>query len=129
MPATIRFVALRCGRKPRPFKTRAKSATCALSHKDTLFSRRGIDNRRDLGNLVGRKSTLPCVFANHLFIGGAVNAVDLVVRHITLDPLNLRSQVPEHSTRFLRNGVELVFRKLSRARQFAFYYVLGHRSS
>ena len=40
---------------------------------------------------VGRNARTPGVFANNAFIGGKIDAVDLIFRHVAMEPLNLRS--------------------------------------
>ena len=49
---------------------------------------RGIDNRRDLEHAIGRESSLPGVFPDDLSVRRDVDAGDLVLRNVALDPLN-----------------------------------------
>jgi hypothetical protein len=44
------------------------------------------------------------MLADHLLARGAVDAVDLVVGHIAVDPLNLRAEVAQHRTGGLGRG-------------------------
>ena len=52
-----------------------------------------IDDGPDLGDAVGGKAALACVFAHHLLIGRDVDAIDFVVRHVAVQPLNLGPKV------------------------------------
>ena len=74
---------------------------CAEAHDRRLAGRtfccRGIDYRLDLGDVIGRKLASPGMFPNDLGIGCDIDAVDFVIRDITLNPLNLRPQGLQHS--------------------------------
>src|SRR5260221_620927 len=52
-----------------------------------------VNNGFYFGNLVWRGSTLLGMLLHHFFILGNVDAVDLIVRNITLHPLNLWAEV------------------------------------
>src|SRR5262249_38957991 len=47
------------------------------------------------------------VLANALLAGGDVDAINLIARDIALHPLDLRSHAAQHTTGFLRNGLQL----------------------
>src|SRR6476469_8368849 len=66
-----------------------------------LLRGRRIDNRSHFGNLVCRESALGGMFSNHVFVGRAIDAIDLVIGYKTLDPLDLWAKVVEHAARLL----------------------------
>lgn len=68
----------------------------------------GINRRSNLRDAVGGKPALVGVLADRLFIRGYVDAVDIVVGDVALDPLNLRSHLSQNATRFLRYGMQLL---------------------
>jgi hypothetical protein len=70
----------------------------SLLQLESCFSRRWIDDRVYFGNAVGRKTSLPGVFADHLLIGSHIDAVQLIIRHIAFNPLDLWAQLVEHIT-------------------------------
>jgi hypothetical protein len=88
-----------------------------------------IDDGADFRDPVRGEAALPGVFANQLFVGRDVNAIDAIIHHITFDPLNLWSEVAEYSARFLRNGLEILVRQFSGTGNFSFNHVLGHNKS
>src|SRR3954469_22354555 len=92
-----------------------------------FFRCSGINYRLDFRDLVGRKISLAGVFSYHLLIGRDVDAVNLVIGYVAMDPLNLRAEFAEYSTGFLRDSLKLVWRQLSRAWKVAFDDVFGHR--
>src|SRR5579863_9952736 len=47
------------------------------------------------------------MFPDHLLIGRAIDTVNLVPRHETLDPLNFNPEFAQHTARCLRNLFEL----------------------
>ena len=53
---------------------------------------------------------LPRMFPHNLFVRRDVHAINLVVRHIAVQPLNLGSQITQHPARFLRNALHLLSR-------------------
>ncbi len=57
--------------------------------KGNLFGCGRINHHLNFCNAVGGKSALFGVLKDHLFVGCDVDAVDLVVCHVTLYPLNL----------------------------------------
>ena len=57
-----------------------------------------LDNSLDSRNVIRRKSAETRVLLDHLLIRRDVDAIKLVVGHIALNPLNLRSQFIHHAT-------------------------------
>jgi len=66
-----------------------------------LLSGGWINNSFDFGNPVRREAALFSVLPHHFFVRSNVDTVNLVLGHITLQPLNLRAEVLENSTGFL----------------------------
>src|ERR1700722_2537903 len=48
------------------------------------------------------------MFVNEGFVFGEIDAEGLVGSHITLDPLNVRSEFGKHGVRFLRCGAQFI---------------------
>lgn len=88
-----------------------------------------INDPSHLRNAVRREAALLSMLANHLFIRRDVDAVDLVIGHVTLEPLNLRSQLLQHSTGLLRDALKLLWRQLSCFGNLPFDYVFRHKQS
>ena len=80
-----------------------------------------------LGHAIGGKSALFGVFAHERLVRRIVDAVNLVVRHETFDPLNRRPQFRQHATRLLGHGLDLFVRELSGSGEFALYHVFWHK--
>lgn len=65
--------------------------------------RRGrVDDGTDFGNSIRGKAAFLRVHTNHLFVGRDVDAINLVIRHVTFDPLNLRPDCATPSKIFVR---------------------------
>src|SRR5437899_8703055 len=93
------------------------------------FRRRRIDYRPYLRNSIRWKAAALCVFFDHLFVWRDVDAINLVVRHITLHPLDFRAEVSQYSRGFFRDILQLVRRKFSRVRNLAFNDEFRHNDS
>jgi hypothetical protein len=65
----------------------------------------GINHSPNLRNPVGREPAELGVFANGALIRGDVHAVNLVVRDVTMHPLNLRAHSPNNAA--MRDYIEL----------------------
>ena len=63
---------------------------------------------------------------DQLFAGRAIETVNLVIRHIAVDPLDIGSKLAQHIARTLRRTFELITPKPSRAGHFPFYHELRH---
>src|SRR5437867_786404 len=86
-----------------------------------------IDHRADARDPVRRETALLRVLANRLLVGRHVHAIDLVVRHVTVDPLDLRTHLPQHPARLLRNPLQLLGCQVAGPRNLTLDHVLGHR--
>ena len=69
------------------------------------FGGRRVDDVPHLRNAVRGEASLARVFAHHLFVGRDVDAVDLVVGDVALQPLNLGPEVAQHRAGLLRDGL------------------------
>jgi hypothetical protein len=90
------------------------------------FGCRWIDDGFHLGDGIGWKAALGGMIADHLLIGGIVDAVNLVAGDIAVDPLDLGAKGAEHSAGSLGDSLELIGGQLPRAGDLAFDNVLGH---
>ncbi len=59
------------------------------------FGSGGIDDAADLGDLVGGEAALLGVLSDHLLVGSDVDAVNLVVHDVAVEPLDLRAHTAE----------------------------------
>jgi hypothetical protein len=66
------------------------------------------------------------MFTNHLFAGSDIDAVNLVVGHVAVQPLDCRSEVIQNAARFLGYGPDFVRRGFSNSRNVALNNILGH---
>src|SRR5207244_11585401 len=87
---------------------------------------RGVEAVLDRADPVGREAALPGVLAHDLLVGRHVHAVDPVLGHEALDPLNLRPQLLEHRARLLRQRLQVLRGHLARAWNFPFDDVPRH---
>jgi len=71
------------------------------------FSSGWINDGADLRNLVRRKTALPGMFPNQFLVRRDVNAINPIVHHVAFDPLDLWSELAQHSAGFPRDGLEL----------------------
>src|SRR5215475_8582775 len=91
-------------RTPEGF-VRRRTGGYRLTHRRLGGGR--IDDGAAFGDPVRGETALPGVFANQFFVSRDVNAINAIVHDVAFDPLNLWSEVAQHSARFLRNGLEL----------------------
>jgi len=68
---------------------------------------RGVDDGLDGRDDIGGKSSVGGVTADDVFVWGDVDAVDLVGRDIGVDPLDLRTDVPDDGAGVLGGGYKL----------------------
>jgi len=59
-------------------------------------------------------------------VGSDVNAVDFLLGHVAVNPLNLEAEFAQDTAGCLRDGLKLLRAQLSGARQFTFDYVFWH---
>src|SRR5258707_5003529 len=90
------------------------------------FSRGRIDHKLDLRHAVCQEAALLRVFADHLLVGSDIDAVDFVPSYITVEPLNLWSQILEHVAGFLRNRCHLLRCYIPHSGDIAFDDVFRH---
>lgn len=64
-----------------------------MSHRGLFLSRRRVDDRSNLHDPIGWKSSTLGVFFDQLLRRCVIDAVDLVIDDIALDPLDRRSQM------------------------------------
>ena len=69
------------------------------------------------------------VLQDHFDVRRDVDTVNLLIGHVAVDPLNLRSQLAEHAARLLRDGLKLFSRKLPRPRDVTLNQILRHCQS
>src|ERR1700722_5735431 len=91
-----------------------------------LLADGGVDDRSYLGDAIGREAALLGMGANGGLVRRDVDAVDLVVGDVAVQPLDLGAQLTQHSARRLRDGLQLGGRKLARIGDFALDHVLWH---
>lgn len=65
------------------------------------------------------------MFADEFLVGCVVDAVNLVSRHVAVNPLNGGAKLLQDSARGLRDSLELLRRHVASAGDFAFDHVLG----
>src|SRR5229473_7729788 len=64
----------------------------------------GVNNGFDLGDLICWEPTETSMLKHQLLIRSDVDAIELVVGHIALNPLNLRSHLVQHIAGSHRQG-------------------------
>jgi hypothetical protein len=57
------------------------------------FRRGGIDHKLDFRDTIRWEASLPRMFTNHLFAGSNIGAVNLVGRHVAVQPLDCRPRL------------------------------------
>src|SRR5438876_1071594 len=72
------------------------------------FSGRRVDHDLDFGDAGCRESALFGVPADHVFVQCDVDAVDLVARDVTMQPLYLRTEIFQDSARLLGDRMEFL---------------------
>jgi hypothetical protein len=87
------------------------------------LNRGRIDDALDLGDAVGGESSLFGMFSNHFLVGSEVHAINFVVRHVAVQPLNLPAQILNYAIGFLRNGLNLVLGQTSCVRDISLDHI------
>src|SRR5271165_5739114 len=87
----------------------ASGATCLR------FGGCGIDDRGDLGDAIRGEAALGGVFADQGLVGCDVDAVDFVLGHVAVDPLNLGTEFAQDAAGGLGDGLQLLWREFSGA--------------
>src|ERR1035438_8899272 len=96
------------------------------SARQYVFRSGGVNHRFDFRDGIHGKLTTTGVLTNDFSVGGDIDAIDLVVRNITLHPLNLRPQRLHNTTGRLRNYSELLRGQLARSRNLTLNHVSWH---
>ena len=91
-----------------------------------LFGRGRIDDVAHLRDAVGRKAGVLRMLPDQLGIGRAVDAVDLVIGDVAMDPLDVGSHILEHAAGLLRRALQLPARERAGTGHFTFDHELGH---
>ena len=73
-----------------------------------LFGGRRVNRRPDSSDAVCREAGRLSMLVDQIFAWGSVNAVDLVISDIAMDPLNVRPQITQYVARSLRRAFQLV---------------------
>src|SRR5882762_4791420 len=90
---------------------------------------RRIDDRLDFRDRIGGEAAFSCMLANELFVGRDVDAVNLDIGDVAVDPLNLRAELAKNAAGRLGYRLQLLRRHLAGTGDFAFDDVLGHENS
>ena len=91
-----------------------------------LFRGGRVDDRTDPRDAVGWESAALRVLTNHVLARRAIDAIDLVVRHVAVNPLDLRPKVTQHAARGLRRSFEICGRCTTNTRHVSLYDELRH---
>jgi len=67
-----------------------------------------IDDQLDFRDTVGREPSLFRMLENDCFVGSNIDAVNLVGRHIAVQPLDRRTKMMEDTAGFLRDSTDLI---------------------
>src|SRR5215472_8551085 len=83
------------------------------------FCRSRIHHGLDFRDTVCREASLDGMGTNHLFGGSDVNTVNLVSRHVAVEPLDFLPEATQNAAGFLRDGDHLIGRHISDAGKLA----------
>ncbi len=67
-----------------------------------------VDDGFNFRDLVGGEAALLGVFADQVRTRRCINAIDLIVSYVAVDPLNVVSKFMQHAARFCRRSAQLV---------------------
>src|SRR5579859_3092809 len=87
---------------------------------------RRVDDRRNLQHTVRREPPALCVHPDQIGVWSDIDARDLVLGDIALNPLDIGSELAQHTARLLRDGLQLRGRESRRARNLPLDDVLRH---
>src|SRR5947209_20499963 len=99
----------------------AKSSRRLESLAARLFCRCGVDHAAHRGDTVGGKASSFCVFLDCSLVRSEVHAINLVTRHVAVQPLNFRPHSLEHSDQLLRHRALFAVCLIAGIAYFAFY--------
>src|SRR5205085_3475234 len=94
-----------------------------------LFRGRRIDDRSDLVDLIGGKAAALGMLADQILVGGAIDAINLVVGDVAVDPLDLRPEITEDGAGGLRGHLEVFGTELPSTRHFSLDHKFWHVTS
>src|SRR3954452_25293638 len=105
---------------------RADPGPTRTGHRRGLLAARRIDHRRHQADALRREPTATGVLVDDVLVGCDVDAVDLVGRHVALDPPDLGAEAGDHLVGLGADVVQLLGRQLAGSGQWSFDHVLGH---
>ena len=109
-------------------RMRGRCDGCSRCDRSALRCR-GVDDGLDGRDDIGGKSSVGGVTADDVFVWGDVDAVDLVGRDIGVDPLDLRTDVPDDGAGVLGGGYKLGGGEIADIRDVAFDEEFRHGRS
>src|SRR6476659_93690 len=109
--------------EPRPLRQELPET---LRLRDAELRGRRIDQRFHRRDLIGWEATHPRMLAHHLLVRRDVDAVDLVVGDVALNPLDLRSELIQDVAGAHRDRLQLVGGQLAGTWNQALDDVLWH---
>src|SRR4029078_4639202 len=96
---------------------------------ERLLRRRRIDDVADLADLVRWKAAALRMLADDVFVRCAIDAVDLVVGDVAVDPLDVRAKVRRNGATRLGRTLEIGWPSRTDPRHFALDNILRHALS
>src|SRR3954469_15755358 len=97
-----------------------------LSTDPTLLGGGRIDRRADLRNAVSGEAGRLGVLPDQILARRAVDAIDLIVGDVGMDPLDLGPELAQHAARALRGALQIVRTKVPDARHIPLDDELRH---
>src|SRR3974377_108135 len=97
-----------------------------LRSRDRLFQLSGVKQPAYGGDAVGRQSCPPGMFPDGVLVRSDVHAIHLIFRYVTVQPLDLRSDLAQGPQRAQRHLLNLGLGEGSGAWHLAFDDVLWH---
>src|SRR5690349_14506227 len=80
----------------------------------------------DLRHLVARKASAARMLADHIFVRCPVDAVELVVGDVAVDPLDLGPELPEDVAGCLGSHLDVFWGESAYSRHLTLNHILGH---
>src|SRR5260370_2361123 len=97
--------------------------------RDGLLSRGRVDYGPDFRDLVSRKAALPRVFAYSVLIRSDIDAINLVLGYIAVQPLHLGTKISENAAGFLGDRLQLLWLQISCSWNLPLDHVFWHQTS
>src|SRR5882757_10623951 len=104
------------------------SSGCSPARAE-LLSRDRADQRAYPRNRVGREDGLSGVLPNELFVRRTIDAVDLVIGDVTVNPLNGGPKLAQHRARGLNGSHQFIATERAGTRHVSFDDKLRHAQS